>query len=62
MAGTSADKLKKLKQTKADIRAAIQEKGQTVSDGDTFASYADKIRAIDNGAGANLPQAEEVLF
>lgn len=48
MAGTSADKLKKLKQTKADIKAAIQEKGQAVSDADTFASYADKIRAIDN--------------
>lgn len=46
MAGTSADKLKKLKQTKANIKAAIQEKGQTVSDDDTFASYADKIRAI----------------
>lgn len=46
MAGTSADKLNKLKQTKADIKAAIQEKGQTVSSADTFASYADKIRAI----------------
>ena len=48
MAGTSADKLNKLKQTKADIKAAIREKGQAVSDADTFASYADKIRAIDN--------------
>ena len=48
MAGTSADKLNKLKQTKAAIKAAIQEKGQAVSDDDTFASYADKIRAIDN--------------
>ena len=48
MAGTSADKLNKLKQTKADIKAAIREKGQAVSDDDTFASYADKIRAIDN--------------
>ena len=48
MAGTSADKLALLKQTKADIKAAIQEKGQAVADDDTFASYPDKIRAIDN--------------
>lgn len=67
MAGTSADKLNKLKQTKADIKAAIREKGQAVSDADTFASYADKIRAIDNdfvlqektatGNGEVLPDA-----
>lgn len=44
--GTVADKLNKLLSTKADIGAAITEKGQTVADSDTFASYAEKIRAI----------------
>ena len=44
--GTVADKLNKLLSTKADIRAAITEKGQVVADSDTFASYAEKIRAI----------------
>ena len=45
--GTVADKLNKLLGTKADIKAAITEKGQTVAEADTFASYADKIRAIE---------------
>ena len=45
--GTVADKLNKLLGTKADIKAAITEKGQTVAEADTFASYAAKIRAIE---------------
>lgn len=44
MAGTTADKLAKLQSTKADIKAAIQEMGQSV--GDVFDTYPDKIRAI----------------
>ena len=48
--GTVADKLNKLLSTKADIRAAITEKGQTVAEADTFASYADKIRAIETAS------------
>lgn len=44
--GTTAEKLAKLNETKVNIRAAIREKGKAVSDTDTFASYADKIRAI----------------
>lgn len=44
--GTIAEKLAKMKTTKADLKAALIEKGQAVSDTDTFASYADKIRAI----------------
>jgi len=44
--GTTADKLNKLLATKAGIKAAIIEKGQPVSDSDTFASYEGKIRAI----------------
>ena len=49
MAGTSADKLALLKQTKANIKAAIQEKGQAVANDEPFASYPAKIRAIGNG-------------
>lgn len=44
--GTIVDKLNKLLATKADIKAAIIEKGQTVLDSDIFANYGDKIRAI----------------
>ena len=54
--GTIEDKLNKLLDTKAAIKTAIIGKGQSVSDSDTFASYADKIEAIsvtatDDGAG-----------
>ena len=44
--GTTAEKLSKLLDTKAAIKAALVEKGQSVSNSDTFASYPDKIRAI----------------
>lgn len=47
--GTIADKLGKLAQTKADIKAAIAAKGQAVGDADPFASYAGKIAAIQTG-------------
>lgn len=45
--GTVDEKLSKLLGTKADIKAAIIEKGQEA--GDVFSSYADKIRAIETG-------------
>lgn len=44
---TTAEKLNQLIATKDDIKSAIIEKGQSVSDTDAFASYADKIRAIE---------------
>ena len=44
--GTTTDKLNKLLETKAAIKAAIVEKGQPVTDEDTFASYEAKIKAI----------------
>ena len=44
-------KLTYLAETKAAIKNAIVEKGQTVEDTDTFRSYADKIRAIEAGGG-----------
>lgn len=47
--GTTAEKLDKLKSTKEAIKAAIIAKGQPVADGDTFASYAGKIGAIQTG-------------
>lgn len=45
--GTIAQKLEKLLATKADIKAAIAEKGQIP--GDVFADYPDKIREIQTG-------------
>lgn len=47
--GTLQAKLEKLIATKADLKAALIERGQPVSDEDTFASYADKVRAIQSG-------------
>lgn len=48
--GTLTEKLQKLANTKAAIKAAIIAKGQSISNTDTFASYADKIAAIQTGA------------
>lgn len=45
--GTTADKLEKLAATKADLKAAIKEKGQTV--GDVFSTYPAAVRAISSG-------------
>lgn len=47
--GTIAEKLQKLIDTKNAIKAAIIAKGQELADSDTFASYADKIAAIETG-------------
>lgn len=45
------DKLLYLKQTKSLIRDAIEEKGQSIADEDTFRSYVDKIKNIESGSG-----------
>ena len=50
MAGTSADKLALLKATKAELKAALTEKGQTP--GDKFADYPNMVRAIQTGGNA----------
>lgn len=50
--GTSADKLALLKATKADLKAALTEKGQTP--GDVFSDYPDLVRAIETGT--QLPE------
>lgn len=44
--GTTADKLTYLAGTKTAIKAAIQAKGVSISDTDTFRAYAEKISAI----------------
>lgn len=45
-------KLAYLAETKDLIKAALIEKGQAVSDTDTFRSYADKVLAIETGGGS----------
>lgn len=47
---TIAEKLALLMNTKSDLKAALTEKGQSVSDGDAFAAYPGKTRAIKTGA------------
>ena len=47
MANTTADKLALLQATKADLKAALAEKGQTV--GDVFSTYPAAVRAIETG-------------
>ena len=47
--GTTADKINYLNGTKAAIKEAIENKGVTVSDSDTFRSYAEKIEDISGG-------------
>ena len=49
MANTIQDKLAYLEETKGLIKEAIIAKGGTVSDEDTFRSYANKIEAIQSG-------------
>lgn len=53
MANTTADKLAKLAATKADLKAALAEKGQTV--GDVFSTYPAAVRAISAGSGGYVP-------
>lgn len=48
------ESLELLKETKSNIRSAIEQKGVTVSDTDTFASYATKIGEISSGSGDGL--------
>lgn len=47
--GTINDKLEYLNQTKQDIKQAIINKGQNITDEDTFRSYVDKINEIQLG-------------
>ena len=53
MANTIQDKLAYLEETKGLIKQAIVAKGVSVSDEDTFRSYADKIETIEGGGGTS---------
>ena len=57
--GTIADKLNKLIETKAAIKAAIIAKGQSVSDSTKFADYPAKIQAIQTGVDTSDATAED---
>lgn len=50
--GTITDKLNKLAETKSAIKTAIVNKGVSISDTDTFASYANKIASISGSGGS----------
>ena len=53
MANTIQDKLAYLEETKEAIKQSIIAKGVSVSDEDTFRSYADKIETIETGGGTS---------
>lgn len=57
------DNLDYLAETKDKIKSAIIEKGQPISDNDTFRSYADKIKDISTGEDleAELSAQEQVI-
>ncbi|WP_251447013.1 WD40 repeat domain-containing protein [Vermiculatibacterium agrestimuris] len=59
--GTVVDKLARLSQTKADLRAAILEKGQAVEETDPFAAYPAKVRAIPGRDQINLAREVQVI-
>lgn len=58
--GTTAEKLRRLLETKEGIRVAIEEKGQTVADTDPFSVYPDKIRAIESREAPQPLDAKKV--
>lgn len=61
--GSITDKANYLKETKRQIKTAIQDKGVEVSDTDTFRSYAAKINAIQaTGGGDTLPIGSMVPY
>lgn len=52
----TANKLNRLKQTKADLKAALTEKGQ--NPGNVFSQYPDMVRAIQTGGEQATPVIE----
>lgn len=51
--GTTAEKLNKVLETKEAIRTSINNKGGTLTESDTFSSYATAIDNIQTGSGEN---------
>lgn len=60
--GTIAEKLARLAETKADIKSALEEKGQTVTDSEPFSAYPDKIRAISGGGAGAETSTLDIAF
>lgn len=54
MADTISDKLVRLNEVKQQIKQSIIDKGVSVADTDTFASYATKIGEIQTGGGGEV--------
>ena len=59
--GATSDKLTYLLDTKRQIKEAIIEKGVSVNEGESFRSYADKIRGIPQET-AGLPERKDLNF
>lgn len=57
----TADKLSYLLETKQAIKSALESKGQTVADTDSFRSYADKVLAISSG-GADVELFDDLVL
>ena len=51
--GTTVEKLNKVLETKEAIRTAINNKGGTLTESDTFSSYSTAIDNIQTGSGEN---------
>ena len=51
--GTTVEKLDKVLETKEEIRTAINNKGGTLTESDTFSSYSTAIDNIQTGSGEN---------
>ena len=60
--GSIADKLSKLIETKSAIKSAITAKGVTVSDGDPFSSYAEKIAQIESGGSGGDSEIADAII
>ena len=58
---STADKLAKVLETKLNIKQAITEKGVSVLDTDTFASYPEKIKAISGGGSTGEGGADKIF-
>ena len=54
-----AEKLNYLLETKNQIKNAIEEKGVSITDTDSFRSYATKIGQIESGGGTTTPSTED---
>lgn len=60
--GTITEKLDYLRETKSEIRAAIEEKGVTVVDEDTLRSYAEKISMISGSSTGSEATIDDYLI